>query len=398
MVQTVKLAGVEQRAFFGHRCGADIRRGTVEVEYHRLDVEIVFGGEFPVALVMTRYGHHGTGAVLHQHEVSDPDRNLFARQRMDSVQAGGHAFLLHRGHVRFGDFGVAAFSNEVSQRRVVDGSLARQRMTGCHGDIGCPHEGVRTGGVNRDFFRAVGHVKGDLDTFRTANPVALHGLDLLRPVFQLIEVVEQLFGVIGDFHEPLRDLFAFDFGVAAPAAAIDHLFVRQYGLVVRAPVDCGGFFVDQTFFVQFGEEPLFPAVILRLTGRQFATPVIAEAQQFQLVFHVFDVVVGPGCWRGVVFHRRPFSGQAKGIPANRLQDVFAQHALVARNHIANGVVTHVAHVQAARRIGQHRQAVVFIFAFLLGHFEGFVFVPVLLDAGFYLFRAVLLLHGCLWSL
>ena len=344
MAQTAEFARVEQGAFFRHCGGADVRLAAVLVQHDRRNRQIVFGGELPVALVVRRNRHNGAGAVLHQHEVGDPDWHFVAGQRMDGEQTGCHAFFLHRRHLCFGDFGVAAFGDKVSQHRVAHRRLQRQRMASGDRDVGSAQEGVRTRGVNGHFLFAVGNVEGDLDPFGTANPVALHGFDLFWPVFQRVEVVKQLIGIVGDLNEPLRDLFALDFGVAAPAAAVDNLFVRQHRLIVRAPVHRRGFFINQAFFIQFGEEPLFPAVVFRLAGGQLAAPVIAEAQQFQLVLHIFDVVVGPWRGRGVVFYRRAFRRQAERVPADRLQHVFAEHTLVTGDHVANGVVTHVAHM------------------------------------------------------
>ncbi|CSE72995.1 Uncharacterised protein [Shigella sonnei] len=163
-------------------------------------------------------------------------------------------------------------------------------------------------------------------------------------MIQFIQIVEQLVSVSSDFDKPLRDLFTFNFGIAAPAAAVDNLFVRQYGLVVRAPVDRRSLLIYQAFFIQLGEEFLFPTVVFRRTGCQLAAPVITKAQHFELVFHIRDVVVRPRCRSGVVFHRRAFRRQTKRVPADRLQDVFAQHTLVAGDHVTDGVVTYVAHV------------------------------------------------------
>ena len=174
----------------------------------------------------------------------------------------------------------------------------------------------------------------------------LNDLDNLDhwPVVQIIQIVQQLISVSGDFNKPLRDLFTLYFSITAPAAAIDNLFVRENGLVIRAPVNGRGLLVHQAFFVQLSEEFLFPAVVFRGTGCQLAAPVIAKAQHFELVFHVRDVVVRPRCRRRIVFDRRAFRRQTERIPTDGLQNVFAQHALVARNHITDGVVTHVAHV------------------------------------------------------
>ena len=344
IIKTAELAGVKQDAFLGQRLLGEIRLGAVGSEDNRLNVQTVLAGELVVALVVTRNGHYRAGAVFHQHKVCRPDRNFFTGQRMNGFKAGIDAFFLHRRHVGFGHFGIAALVDKGGQRRIVRRSLLRQRVTRRDGQVGTTHKGVRTGGVDSQFVSVVVDVKGDFYPFRTADPVALHGLHGVRPVVQLIQIVQQFIGVGGDFNKPLRDLFTLDLGIAAPAAAVDNLFVGQHGLVIRAPVHCGGFFVHQAFFVQLGEELLLPAVVFRGAGRQLAAPVIAEAQHFELVFHVGDVVVGPRRWRGVVFHRRPFCRQTERIPADRLQDVFAQHALVAGNHVADGVVTHVTHV------------------------------------------------------
>ena len=293
---------------------------------------------------MARNGHNCTRAVFHQHKVGCPNGNRFAGQWVNGVETCRNAFFLHRRHIGFCHFGIAAFVDESGQRWIVRSSLLCQRMTRGNGQVSRTHEGVGTRGIHRERLIAVFNVEGDFYAFRAANPVALHRFNGVWPVIQIIEIAQQFVSVSGDFNEPLWDLFALNFGIAAPAAAVDNLFVRENGLVVRAPVHRRGFLVHQAFFVQLGEEFLLPAVILWGTGRQLAAPVIAEAQHFELVFHVSDVVVGPRRRGRVVFHCRAFSRQTKRIPANRLQDVFTEHTLVARDHITDGVVTHVAHM------------------------------------------------------
>ena len=293
---------------------------------------------------MGRNCHHGAGAVVHQHEVGDPDRYLAAIQRVNGIEAGGHALLLHGGQLGFGDLGVLALFDEGGQLRIVLGCLQRQRVTGSDTDIGDAHEGVRTGGVNLQMFSLPLDSEADVDPFGAANPVALHGLDHLRPAFQIVDVVEQLFGVVGDLDEPLGDLFLLHRGVTAPAAVVDHLLVGQHCHVVRAPVDGGGLLVDQTLLVELGEEPLLPAVVIRLAGGDFTIPVITQTQHLQLVLHVFDVFVGPGRRRGIVFDRGVLGRQTECIPTYGLQHVLAIEALITGDHITYGVVTNVPHV------------------------------------------------------
>ena len=88
-----------------------------------------------------------------------------------------------------------------------------------------------------------------------------------------------------------------------------------------------------------------------------------------------------------------FGGQAECIPAHGLQHVFAQHALVAGDHITNGVVTHVAHVQAATGVGEHRQAIELFFIGVGDGFKNLILFPVVLYGRLNLLRLICLLHG-----
>src|SRR5262249_43132540 len=69
--------------------------------------------------------------------------------------------------------------------------------------------------------------------------------------------------------------------------------------------------------------------------------------------------VGPFGWRHAVGHRRVLRRQAERVPAHRLKYVVTFHAVIARQHIANGVIAHVPHVQLPRRVGEHGQTIVF---------------------------------------
>ena len=200
-------------------------------------------------------------------------------------------------------------------------------------------------------------VKGHGDTTALANPVALHGLDLFRPLIQFIEIFQQLFGIVGDTDKPLGNFLALHRGAGAPAAAVDHLFIGQYGLIYRVPVDGGHLFIHQPLFIEFGKEPLFPLIVVRLAGGQLSRPVDAKAEGFQLGLHVGDIFMGPFCGSGFVLDRRIFCRQAKGVPAHWMQYVLALHTLVASDNIGNGVVAHMTHMQLAAGIGEHGQAV-----------------------------------------
>ena len=94
----------------------------------------------------------------------------------------------------------------------------------------------------------------------------------------------------------------------------------------------------------------------------------------------------------MVFDRCIFSRQAKRIPAHGLQYILAEHPLVAGNHIPDRIVAHVAHVQLATWIGEHRQTVVLFPAGNFADFKGGGFLPVLLDDSFYFTGVILVFH------
>ena len=66
-----------------------------------------------------------------------------------------------------------------------------------------------------------------------------------------------------------------------------------------------------------------------------------------------DVGVRPVGRVGVVPDRGVLSGQAEGIPADRVQHVAAPQEVVTREGVADSVGLGVAHVQVTRRVREH---------------------------------------------
>src|SRR5690606_20564399 len=197
----------------------------------------------------------------------------------------------------------------------------------------------------------------------------------------------------GDLEVVHGDFALFDQRTGAPAPAIDHLLVGQYGLVYRVPVHGAVLAVDHALLVQTGEQPLLPAVVVGFAGGDFAGPVHGQAQALQLGLHVLDVFVGPLGRRHLVLHGGVLRRHAERIPAHGLQDVLAQHALVAGNYVTDGVIAHVPHVQLAAGVGEHRQAIEGVLAGLFAHFKGFLRIPVGLRGGFDFTGQILFVHG-----
>ena len=242
------------------------------------------------------------------------------------------------------------------------------------GNEGDAHDGVGAGG--EDVHLAVlqqltcgildGVRKGETDALGLADPVFLHQLDALGPTVQTgFHVLQQLGGVLGDVQVIARNLALFNHRTGAPAFAINHLLIGQNRHINRVPVHHLGFAVGDALLQHFEEQPLVPLVILGRAGGHFAAPVDGQAHRLHLLFHVGDVVKGPLCGRHAVFHGGVFSGQAKGVPAHGHEHVVALHAQLAGQHVVDGVVAHVAHVQLAAGVGQHGASIILWFRLAL---------------------------------
>ncbi|EXI65530.1 MAG: hypothetical protein AW07_04691 [Candidatus Accumulibacter sp. SK-11] len=377
-----------------------IRRETLAGNRDHLpDRQPVPAGKGEIALVVRRHRHHRAIAITHQHIVADPHLDLLAAQRMRDEDAGGDALLLHRRQVGFGDAAPLALVDESRHPRIALGRMRGQRVLGSDRTEGDAHDGI---GARREHPEPSGLTvefvgKGETDAGALADPVLLHQADLLGPARKPVEIRQQFLGVSGDLHVVHRDLALLDQRPRTPATAIDHLFVGEHGLVDRIPVHGPESLVDQALLVQTGEQPLFPAVILRPAGGQFALPVEGETETLQLRLHVADVGVGPLCRRNIVLDRGILRRHAEGVPAHRLQDVVAEHAVKAREHITDRVVADVPHVQLARRIGKHRQAVVLRPFRILDGARCAAALPEFLGGDFNFRGLILFLHGRLRS-
>ncbi len=318
------------------------------------DRQSVFGGEFEIALVVARYRHDRAGAVIHQHEVRDIDRQVCAGERVLGGDPGIETQLL--GGFEFGRRGAAllAFGDEGAGLVAVD--RLRDRMVGGNCDEARPEDRVGPRGIDRQRV-AIRQIESEFEPLGLADPVFLHQPDLVGPVLEAAEPFEQLFGEIGDLEEPLVQLALLDLGAAAPALPVDHLFIGEHGHVDRVPIDLAFLAIDEARFVEIDEQRLLVPVVIGFAGRQLARPVKREAEALQLRLHVFDIVAGPAARVDALFHRRIFGGHAEGVPAHRVQHLVPHRLLVARQHVAHRVIAHMADMDAPRRIGEHLEHV-----------------------------------------
>ena len=210
---------------------------------------------------------------------------------------------------------------------------------------------------------------------------------------QLVHVIEQPVRVLGDLEVPLVQGLLGDGGAAAFAGTVDHLFVGQHGLVLGAPVDRRILAVGQAALVEALEQPLGPAVVLRVRGVQPAGPVSGDGVALERRRLGVDVGVGPLAGVGVALDGGVLGGQAEGVPADRVQDVVALLAQVARHDVAHGERLGVAHVQVARGVREHVQHVAALAGAVVGGREDLEVLPHLRPLGLHGREAVGTLFG-----
>ena len=301
---------------------------------------------------MCRYAHDRAGTVTHQNVVRDIDRHFFVCERIDRVLADEHTGLFVGGGSTFDLVHVFYFINIFQNRFFVFRSLdvfQNGRIFRRQNHESRAVDGVHTGREHGQLLVGVFHLEVDFTAIGLADPVFLHRSDLGRPAVQLavVEVLQQTIRVIGDLEIPLGKVFLGDRGLAAFAGAVDHLFVSQYGLAARTPVDRVFFFVSQSFFKELNEDPLHPPVIILVTSSYFSVPIVGKAEFTQLLFHFVDIVPGPFARMDPVLDRRVLCRQAERVEAHRMQDIIAVHFLKSGYHVADGIVPHMAHMQLA---------------------------------------------------
>ena len=240
----------------------------------------------------------------------------------------------------------------------VGGQLGHDRVLGGDHGVGHAEAGVGPGGEDLQAQVVMTHDRQpERRPLGATDPVALHRLDPLGPV-QIVDVVQQLLGVVGDLEEPLLQVLALDQVPGALTGAVGQdLLVGQHRLAARAPVDRGLGPVGQAGLQQLQEDPLGPADVGRVVALDHAPPVIGGTQPLERRGQLLDLGVGegPGVLAGL--DGRVLRRQAEAVEADGRQDGLAVHGPVADQQVTEGVVAHVAHVGRPTRVGVHAQHV-----------------------------------------
>jgi hypothetical protein len=187
--------------------------------------------------------------------------------------------------------------------------------------------------------------------------VPLHRQHLLWPVAKRVDRCKQLFGIVGDLEKPLFEIAELHLRATTPAGAVNHLLVGQDGLATRAPVHGRAPPVSQPALEHPDEQPLVPAVVLGIAGRDLSSPGVADAEPLQLPLHVGDVLARPLLGVEIVLDRGVLGGQPERVPAEGMQYVEALHSLQPGDDVTNHVITNVTDVRVTRGIGEHLETI-----------------------------------------
>ena len=341
---------------------------VVIVQDDRHDRQVILAGKLKVALVAAGNGHDGTGAVVGNDVVGNPHRDLLAVDGVYHIAAREGTVLLEGALGTLDGRDMLGVLDDLGDGllvlRALD-ELVQAGVLGSQDKEGDTEERVGSRGEDGDLTLValdglailVAQGKVDLGALGTTDPVGLHLLDALGPAGELLQVVEQLLGVLGNLEVPLLQVALLGLGAAAPALALGDLLVGQNGLAVRAPVDRVLLAVDQALFPQLLKDPLTPAVVVGAAGLDHAIQIVGEAHALHRGERLVHVLIRPGGSLRVVLDGGVLGGQAKGVKADGVQHVVAAHAGLTGHGIADGVVARVAHVQVARRIREHLEHV-----------------------------------------
>ncbi len=332
--------------------------------HHRRIAKPVLVDEVEVALVMRGTAEDGAGAVVHQDEVGDVDRQRPGWvERMDRAHAGVEALLLGSIDHRLCGAVALALGDELCERRVLCSGRRRERMIGRQRHELGAEQRVGPGGEDVERVLTVRRRcrierEADEQSFRPSDPVALHETHLLRPAIEPVECREQVLGVLGDLEIPLRHFALLDQRARTPAATIDDLLIGEHGLIDRIPVHLAELALDQPRLEEVEEHLLLMLVVARIAGRELARPIERQPHRLELRLHRRDVLIGPCLGVDLALHGGVLGRHPEGVPAHRMQHAHAHGALEAGDHVAHGVVAYVPHVDASRRVGKHLQHVV----------------------------------------
>ena len=254
-----------------------------------------------IALVVRGHAHHRAGAVLGEHVVRQPDRHAFARERVDRVRAGEDALFSMSCVRSSSDFDVSGCARMPSIARACARDCAARicATTGCSGATAKKrHAEERIDARREDVDASRRRLRcrtTNVRAFAAADPVALHRARCVPASRRAGRCpASSRSAYVGDLAETTaRGCGARPDARSASSARPSTCSLASTVLIVRAPVHRRLALVREPVLVHAQEEPLIPAVVLRVAGGELARPIVTRAHQLDLTAHVGDVRARP---------------------------------------------------------------------------------------------------------
>ena len=160
--EPVQEVGIDRRAVADVGLIADLDRVRIHARraHHGNDGQVLAAGEIEIALVVGGTTEDRAGAIVHEHEVGDIERQRAAGgKRMPDPDSRIEAALACRLDVALADASQVALGDERRERGIGFGERCRQRVIGRERTEGCTEQRIGTGG--EDLQRLVAPLEGE---------------------------------------------------------------------------------------------------------------------------------------------------------------------------------------------------------------------------------------------
>ncbi len=310
---------------------------------------------------MCWHTHNRTGTVAEQHIIGNPDRHRFSVQLVDYIAPQEDAGLLPLHSCPL-DFSLPLrFKNILLHLSLMllCSKQWHQRMLRRQNKEGHPEDSIRAGskysyllGINALMLQTEGNLSAD--TF--ANPIRLHYLYALRPVY--LAEVQKLIGILGNSEEPLlQHLLEHRCTAALTRALTNYLFISQHRLTFGTPVDRRLGPISQTSFIKLEEKPLRPFIVFGKAGDNLTVPIIYSPDALKLAAHILYIFHRPNIGMNPMIDSCVLRRQPESIKAHRMEHVIALHPLEPGMDIRGRHGIPVPDMEVTRGIGEHGQGI-----------------------------------------
>ena len=181
--------------------------------------------------------HHGARSVRIQHVIGGIDGDFLSVDGIDRVRSDKNPRFFTRSGEALDFVGLRRIFHISENVRLLffGRQLLNKGMLGGKDDIRDAEQSIRPRRKHAEFISALTG-KFNLAAEGFSDPVALHRFGVFGPV-DIVQALQQFFGVLGDLKKPLRQIFFDDRRAAALAGAVHNLFVCEHRIAGRAPVD-----------------------------------------------------------------------------------------------------------------------------------------------------------------